>query len=258
MTEQALVAADVTELMTRYSFDLGNYAIDRWIEQWLQQYPSEWLPRAVIEALYQGRYKAISVWQILDLWRRRGKPLQHFNREFERMVLGRSLQLLFAPAASQSLIAVPQPLLVTVEMNGSRNGIAPASRSVQPNQPSTYAESAASSSALILSAESGLSSHRTPEQPSKRQSSIQPFRPAQQFQLTLPGEIRRPSVKPPIQQFVPLPETSEFYDKLKAIAQTLLITNAQAALLVDEVCLSNRQSSIDELEAEENPDQTES
>ena len=40
----------------------------------------------MIEALYQGRYKAISVEQILSIWRRRGKILSHFNREFEAIV----------------------------------------------------------------------------------------------------------------------------------------------------------------------------
>jgi hypothetical protein len=119
MNEQAreAIAADVAEMMTRYSFDLGGYTLNRWIEQWLQHYPVVWLPGAVTEALYQGRYKAISVWQILDLWRRRGKPLQHFNREFERMVSGRSLQLLFTPSA-QSRPEATEPVLVTTEANG--------------------------------------------------------------------------------------------------------------------------------------------
>lgn len=49
-------------------------------------HPPSWIRIAVIEALYQGRYKVISVEQILDIWRRRGKILAHFNREFEAIV----------------------------------------------------------------------------------------------------------------------------------------------------------------------------
>ena len=76
MLAQTAVAAEIAMLMIRYSFDLGNYSPEQWIDQWLQQYPDLWLHEAVVEALYQGRYKAVSVWQILDLWQRRGKPLR--------------------------------------------------------------------------------------------------------------------------------------------------------------------------------------
>ncbi|HHP7243892.1 MAG TPA: hypothetical protein ACFE0H_04315 [Elainellaceae cyanobacterium] len=77
-----------THLMSRYSFDLGGHTVEHIVDHWLKYYPSEWLQPAVVEALYQGRYKAISVEQILTLWYRRGRPLHHFNGEFERMVCG--------------------------------------------------------------------------------------------------------------------------------------------------------------------------
>ena len=86
MTDSARDAASVIDLLTRYSFDLSGYTVDRLAEYWLQRYPSDWIRLAVIEALYQGRYKAVSVEQILNLWRRRGKPLHHFNRDFERII----------------------------------------------------------------------------------------------------------------------------------------------------------------------------
>jgi hypothetical protein len=41
---------------------------------------------AVLEALYQGRYKVISVEEILKLWHRRGQPTFHFTHDFERLV----------------------------------------------------------------------------------------------------------------------------------------------------------------------------
>lgn len=50
------------------------------------RYSPDWVRLAVIEAIYQGRYKLVSVEYILQLWQRRGKPICHFNREFEAIV----------------------------------------------------------------------------------------------------------------------------------------------------------------------------
>ena len=87
MTELAKnPAAYAAALLTHYSFDLGGYTAEQLISQWLRDYQASWVRSAVIEALYQGRYKAISVEQILVLWDRRGQPLYHFNHEFERIV----------------------------------------------------------------------------------------------------------------------------------------------------------------------------
>ncbi|MCT7956366.1 hypothetical protein [Laspinema palackyanum] len=73
-------------LLTHYSFDLGGYSTEELIAQWLLDYPSAWVRLATIEALYQGRYKALSVTHILACWKRRNQALYHFNHEFERLV----------------------------------------------------------------------------------------------------------------------------------------------------------------------------
>ena len=101
-------AAYAAALMTRYSFDLGGYTIDRLMEAWLQDYPSHWVRSAAIEALYQGRYKAVSVDQILFSWYRRGQPYPHFNREFERLI-GQFPQDLVAEEASTSEQTTSKP-----------------------------------------------------------------------------------------------------------------------------------------------------
>ncbi|NET02283.1 MAG: hypothetical protein F6K61_17275 [Sphaerospermopsis sp. SIO1G1] len=75
-----------TNLLVHYSFDLNGYSASELIGSWQKEYPMDWLHLAVIEALYQGRYKAISVQQILNFWQRRGQVSYHFNMEFERMV----------------------------------------------------------------------------------------------------------------------------------------------------------------------------
>lgn len=73
-------------LLIHYSFDLGGYTASQLIERWLKNYSATWVRSAVVEALYQGRYKAISIEQILAFWQRRGLALYHFNHEFERLI----------------------------------------------------------------------------------------------------------------------------------------------------------------------------
>ena len=73
-------------LLTHYSFDLGGYGASELVKRWEKQFPSNWVHLAIIEALYQGRYKAVSVQQILNLWLRRNHPSYHFNLEFERLI----------------------------------------------------------------------------------------------------------------------------------------------------------------------------
>ncbi|NJL38364.1 MAG: hypothetical protein HC840_27140 [Leptolyngbyaceae cyanobacterium RM2_2_4] len=103
MTELARDAAiEAAELLTHYSFDLSGFTIERLIDYWLREYPVNWLRFALVEALYQGRYKAVSVTQILTLWKRRGQPLHHFNHEFERMVCGKFPRTLIASPESSA------------------------------------------------------------------------------------------------------------------------------------------------------------
>ncbi len=86
MTEVTAISAQVAALLVHYGFDLGGKKAEKLVGEWLTKYPSHWLRLAVIEALYQGRYKAVSVGQILSMWQRLSQPLYHFNGEFERLV----------------------------------------------------------------------------------------------------------------------------------------------------------------------------
>lgn len=112
-------------LLTYYGFDLSGYTVHRTIQDWLHDYRADWIPAAIVEALYQGRYKSVSVSQILLLWKRRGQPLRHFNHEFETIIC-RELpyppeltSLLLPPAkavsslqASPSLDKLAQPQVI--------------------------------------------------------------------------------------------------------------------------------------------------
>ncbi|MDD1437725.1 hypothetical protein MEN24_15410, partial [Dolichospermum sp. ST_sed10] len=105
-----------TKLLTHYSFDLNGYNASELVNCWQSEYPIHWLHLAVIEALYQGRYKAISVQQILTSWRRKGETTYHFNMEFERMICSKFPERL----TSLSLPVLPPPKQ-EIRMEKSKN-----------------------------------------------------------------------------------------------------------------------------------------
>lgn len=103
-------AACAVNLMHHYGFDLGDYTLIQLLTGWQERYPAVWIRLATIEALYQGRYKAISVEQILALWQRRSQPIHHFNHEFERLVcadLPEELGSTFFPQREPSKPPIP-------------------------------------------------------------------------------------------------------------------------------------------------------
>ena len=76
----------VVILTKYYSFDFGRYTIKQLILGWTKLYPYHWLPLAVTEAIYQGRLKAVSVEQILNVWLKKGAVNYNFNYEFIRLI----------------------------------------------------------------------------------------------------------------------------------------------------------------------------
>jgi hypothetical protein len=88
MTDQTQDSAitQTVALLEHYGFELKGRTAAELITQWLEQYQAVWVRLAVVEALYLGRYKAVSVAQILKCWDRRGNPHFHFNHDFERLI----------------------------------------------------------------------------------------------------------------------------------------------------------------------------
>lgn len=84
-------------LLRHYNFELRGYTPEELANIWLKKYQANWVRMGVIEALYQGRYKAISVEQILAVWARRGQPIYRFTHEFERLISRKLPQSLTAP-----------------------------------------------------------------------------------------------------------------------------------------------------------------
>lgn len=88
MTEltQNLSLAQARSLIDSYAFDLGHVNAESLLKYWLELYQASWIRLATVEALYLGRYKAISIEQILNVWLRIGSPNPHFTYEFERLI----------------------------------------------------------------------------------------------------------------------------------------------------------------------------
>ncbi|RMH74982.1 MAG: hypothetical protein D6680_13180 [Cyanobacteria bacterium J007] len=100
MTEAAKdsAAACAAAVLIHYSFDLGGNQVQELVDRWLDRYPANWVRLAAIEALYQGRYKAVSIGHILASWNRRHQPFYHFNHEFERLVCSKFPQSWWGPS----------------------------------------------------------------------------------------------------------------------------------------------------------------
>jgi len=97
--------AGVVDLLDHYRFDCDRYNADTLVVYWCMDYPLNWVRLAVVEALYQGRYKSLSVEQILQGWQRRNQPTYHFNHEFERLIYS---QLPMKPTDTQPPSQTPR------------------------------------------------------------------------------------------------------------------------------------------------------
>ncbi|WP_237741266.1 hypothetical protein [Geminocystis herdmanii] len=70
------------------------------IVKWTKIYPHHWLPLGVKEAIYQGRLKAVSVEQILNIWLKKREVNQSFNYEFSSLI---KPNIIFSEAEDQEL-----------------------------------------------------------------------------------------------------------------------------------------------------------
>ena len=150
----SIEAQQAAVLLEGYRFEVGNHDARQWVSLWLEFYRPMWIRDAVVEALYQGRYKSRSVKQILELWERRGQPVRHVTREFEAAVCREFGEVKLVTTLPQSTIASIQTSQATpAEERASRrihqslsamasDSIAPASaKEVAPAEAATTDES---------------------------------------------------------------------------------------------------------------------
>ncbi|MDJ1184524.1 hypothetical protein [Roseofilum casamattae] len=217
----------VPALLIHYSFDLLGYPIEECLDRWMQQYRVNWLRLAIVEALYQGRYKGISIEQILALWQRRGQPICHFNHEFEQIVCSKLPEELLPFEA----IVEAMETQLSLQQNGRPRLLEPV---LEPeSEPSLVPETEDKPTETDSDA-SSADSPSTPapddEQPSTPPPDLatppesdepKPLSALELLQSRLPDsptQVQRSETQPPIDRFSPPLPASEFHLKLRSLA----------------------------------------
>ncbi|MGB3312446.1 MAG: hypothetical protein WA939_04415 [Nodosilinea sp.] len=240
----------VYQLLISYSFDAESYQIKAIVADWLTEFGPIWVSHAITEALYQGRYKLISIDQILKLWQRRGQPIRHFNREFESIILGQTL--LYSTGYSDrpdpstlrrtttSASPQPAPPASKLELARAESGQAdltreePATAATQSNpfdkasafdqangleavkEPAVAEASAAEEATEIrtaLEAPADASSHTGKDPADETHPEVPDFRPI------APEESSPCHQVEVIQPFVPQRGESDLHERLRAVVQ---------------------------------------
>lgn len=209
-----LAVTQTAALLTCYGFELKGYPVPILIRKWLRHYQARWIRLAVVEALYQGRYKAISVEHILTLWQRRGQPNFHFSHEFEGLVCHN------LPQASDNTNllakAFPENQVPISTFTPSPSETLP----LPPTKPSF--SMSLSSSPLVASkmtawAESPKVLSPSDIRPAKVEAiATNQDSPNSNFSLTKIAD-KVPETKRSIHQFTPPLDNSELYEKLRAV-----------------------------------------
>lgn len=74
----------ITNLVDDYGLNTEGVKTDLIVAAWLEQYEAAWIIKAIVEAVFRGRYQLKSVDGILKQWQRLGKPRCSFKPDFER------------------------------------------------------------------------------------------------------------------------------------------------------------------------------
>ena len=198
-------------LLKHYGFELRGYTAQELVNLWTKNYSAHWVRLGVIEALYQGRYKAVSVEQILAVWARRGQPIHRFNHEFERLISRKLPQKLAANRITRS---------TDLSLETSLSILIPSFPDV-PDE-SAWQEAIPEELLSISQPETALpiatpieEVAETPIPVDDEQKETQTdggTRPAYDANWS-----RCDGNKHPIDQFTPPPDSSDFYLKLKAV-----------------------------------------
>jgi len=215
-------------LLKHYGFELRGYTAQELVNLWLKNYSAHWVRLGVIEALYQGRYKAVSVEQMLAVWARRGRPIYRFNHEFERLI-SRKLP--------QKLAAHPVTRATDLNLELSLSLFTSSFPDI-PDE-SAWQEAIPQEPVPIAKQETVL----PPQMPTEEVTEI-PIPADDELPEAQTDVSTRPTYdanwsrcevkKQPIHQFTPPPDSSDFYLKLKAVVQQQDETLAQIGTPITE------------------------
>lgn len=225
-TSESQLQEMVIDLLRHYSFETER-PLRLLVVTWMGVYPSSWVVKAIIEALYQGRYKVVSVEQILQIWQRRGQPIPHFNYEFERIVCDRILDPVALEAhltnlssgAMDKTVTQPPPRPAMIEASTKLPTNLDAKpldyKTANPLPDMAIAKNTGNPApAAPLASESALAPAST-----LAPNPIDPSFPPNWVEGKKPS-AERPHSPEPIHQFQPATTASPVPDKLQAIANT--------------------------------------
>lgn len=216
----------IEKLLAYYNFQDEVQTREQLLDRWLRSYPVDWVRLALIEALYQGRYKSASVEYLLQLWQRRGQPIQRFSREFERLVSHNCpktfLSLLQAPSRPQTQQS-SQKLLSSL-MGESR----PMSRKKTSTPPTVITTTLDVAEQEERQAVPDADNRRSDDSSVRLESAEGlPREEASEEWLThatehseLGRKVSRINSANPIHSFTPISRPSGLYEKLAAMANT--------------------------------------
>ncbi len=231
MTEltQDLSLAQAHSLIDSYAFDLGGDDAEQLLRYWLNIYHASWIRLATIEALYLGRYKAISIQHILNVWLRIGNPNTHFTFEFERLIcrkLPKHLTNFSDLSDDETQTATDPQTEITFSANDElvcdakeldHQQITTSLTEVKPTQAEiSQPENATSAndSLNLAKALGNLNSSDTPSSNIPLISALGLPSKSDWSEFTIGNKI--------IHQFIPLPDVSSFFNKLKTFGEEKL------------------------------------
>ena len=210
MTEltQNLSLAQARSLIDSYAFDLGHVDAERLLQYWLELYQASWIRLATIEALYLGRYKAISIEQILNVWLRIGSPNPHFTYEFERLIC-RKLPKHLCNLSQEAADEAKPPTLKSDRL--------------QKQTTSTILTSPVKGNKQTLPTEDedGLKLEKAFDNPEDSSANTMPLISAWGLSYKSNWSEFTEGDKM-IHQFIPLPDVSSFFNKLKTFGEEKL------------------------------------
>lgn len=207
LTQDSIVLQTIA-LLSCYGFEIKGKTTDRLVERWLEKYTPIWLRLATIEALYLGRYKAISVEHILTTWLRKGNPSYHFNHDFERLIcrkLPEYLQNIYANSLQENNNLNKKPSQNPIQFSQ------PIIQETEKQQELLASFSKRKTKTIFLNLE-----RETFKVETKNKAKISKNSPIIHKQ---PNWISTSKVQKSIERFTPLPDRSQFYLKLKAVAK---------------------------------------
>ncbi|MGP0128435.1 MAG: hypothetical protein ACTMUB_03950 [cyanobacterium endosymbiont of Rhopalodia musculus] len=194
-------------LLDCYGFDLQERSPAEYIDYWLTSCSRYWIRLAIIEALYQGRYKAVSVDHILRLWKRRGHPTFHFPHEFERLICRNVF-------VNQENIDKIESQSSTTKFQETKKVDQPDQKDIQP-QPLNNLNSLAMRRLTQFSQDIPLKSELSSPTINFNNGNLENELPVDEF-VSLNTKSKKVKSKRSIHQFIPHSDSSQLYIKLRA------------------------------------------